>query len=364
MYIIDKATQALVVILIVLLTLFAAAAVWYIWKKKKRKNAKQSDMGVDYHKLERRNALDYVKLEDIRDSMILTENGTRFIAVIRCQGFDFFYAHVAEQYAAQSGYRGFLNTVNSPITYRQYTKSVDLEHINHNYTEAFLKLQQRLFYLSEDYKSAKHRLQEKENELRENGKREEEVQTEMEYMLDHLLGMQKEIEALEWRMLHVRDQMAYIEQLGKRSGTPVSLETYVMDWIYNPMDFPVELTKEEIMEKAKDELDRITRQKIHALSTAGVKAYRCTTDELIDKVRRHFQPISSDRYKMRDIKNNSYSSDIISMEGKEFLKSKYNEELAMEIIQAVNKEFEGAPGNGKMEAAPHFNKMGDGINEG
>lgn len=344
LYLIDKMTQALIIILVLLLALFAAAAAWYILGRKRRKNAMHSDAGVDYQGLERRNALDYVKLDDIRDDMILTENGTRFIAAIRCQGFDFYYAHVAEQYAAQAGYRGFMNTINRPITYRQYTKAVDLEHTNHNYMEAYVELRDMLFNLSEDYKSAKCRLQETENELREKGKKEAEIQMEMEYMLDHMIGMQRKIEALEWRLFHVKDQMVYLGQLGEKSGIPVSLETYVVDWVYSPLDFPVELTEKEIMEKAKEELDRIVHQKINALSTAGVKAYRCTTDELTDMVRRHFQPISSDKYKMRDVRNSSYGSDITSMEGKESLRQQYEEELAMEIIQAINKEFEDTAG--------------------
>lgn len=359
MYIIDKVTQILVIVLVILLSLFFVAAIWYIRMKKKRKRTKLSDAGVDYQKLERRNALDYVKLEDIRDDMILTENNTRFIAVIRCQGFDFYYAHVAEQYAAQTGYRGFLNTINRPITYRQYTKAVDLEHTRHNYTEAYVKLRETLFHMSEDYKVAKQRLQEKENARKEEGRKE--VRMETEYMLKHLIEMQREMEALEWRLLHIKDQLVYMGQLCEKSGTPVSLETYVMDWVYSPMDFPVELTEEEITEKAREELNRMVRQKINALSTAGVKACRCTTDELIDMVRRHFQPISSDRYKVRDVRNSSYDMDITAMEGKEALKQRYEEELTMEIIQAVNREFEeGTAENGYMETF-YTGKTGEGI---
>lgn len=342
LYIIDKVTQILVIILIILIVGFVTVGVWFIWMKRKRKNTKMSDAGIDYQGLERRNSLDYVKLEDIRDDMILTENNTRFIAVIRCQGFDFYYGHVAEQYAAQNGYRGFMNTISRPITYRQYTKAVDLEHTQQNYVAAYKELRELLFNLCEDYKTAKKRLQEREAELEENGDEKEKMDgnVEMEYMLDHLISMQREMEALEWRLLHVKDQLVYLGQLSEKSGSPISMETYVIDWSYNPMEYPVELAQEEIIAKAREELKNLSRQKIHALSTAGVKAYRCTTEELIDMVRRHFQPISTDEYKMHDVQSSSYYDDIASMEGKDDLKKICDEEFTMDIIRAISQEFE------------------------
>lgn len=334
MYIIDKATQALVALLVLLVAAFLGAAAWYAWSRKKRKGKSPSGAGVDYGKLERRNALDYVKLDDIRDGMILAEGGTRFIAAIRCQGFDFYYAHVAEQYAAQAGYRGFLNTVTRPITYRQYTKAVDLEHTRQNYAGAHAALQDMLFNLSEDYKAAERQAQ--------GGAQADAGETEG--LQARLTGMQRAMAALEWRLLHVEDQIAYLGQLGERSGTPVSLETYVVDWVYSPMDYPVELKADEIMKKAEEELGQIVRQKINALSTAGVKAYRCTTDELVDMVRRHFQPISADKYKVKDIRGSSYFSDIASMEGKGDLKAEYDRELSMEIIKAASSGLSGPGG--------------------
>ena len=362
MYIIDKITQVLVIFLVILLAVFASAAVWYIRMKRRGKKTKLSDDGADYQGLERRNALDYVKFDDIRDDMILAENNTRFIAVLRCQGFDFYYGHIAEQYAAQNGYLGFLNTVTKPITYRQYTKAVDLEHTQDNYATAYNEIQEALFNLSEDYKAAKQRLREKEQDLEKEGGSRQEAHLEISCMLDHLISMQREIEALEWRLLHVRDQLAYLDQLAEKSGAPVSMETYVFDWVYDPMDFPVEMTDDEIAEKAKEELKRLARQKINALSTAGVKAYRCTTDELIDMVRRHFQPLSSDRYRMRNVGDSSYYSDITFMEGKDRLKKAYDEELTLDIVRAINREFEdGAEGTVGMENAGSETKgKGDG----
>lgn len=336
MYVIDKITQILVIVFIVLVLISIGLIVGYVMMKRKRRNSLTTDAGVDYDTFERKNALDYVKFDDIFDDMIITEDYTRFIAVIRAQGFDFYYAHVAAQYSAQTGYRGFMNTVSQPITYRQYTKAVDMERTQNNYLRAYKELQDKLYNLSEDYKSAKRRLRESEEEK---GLLPGEQDEETSFMMDNLLKMQKTIEALEWRLLHVKDQLVYIEQVGQSGGLPNREETYVVDWVYNPLDFPVELTREQVIEKAKLELKRIVREKVNALSSSGVKAFRCTTDDLIDMNRRHFQPYSADRYKTRDINNSSYYDDIISMEGKDDLKKMCNEELTLEIVESLQKEF-------------------------
>lgn len=336
MYIINKITQILVIVFVVLVLICIGLVVGYLLMKRKRRNSFSADAGIDYDRFERKNSLDYVKLDDIFDDMIIAEDYTRFIAVIRCQGFDFYYAHVASQYSTQTGYRGFMNTVSEPITYRQYTKAVDMEKTQNNYIRAYKELQDKLYNLSEDYKAAKKRLRESEEKK---GILPGEQDEETAFMLDNLLKMQKRIEALEWRLLHVKDQLVFIEQISQSGGLPNREETYVMDWIYNPLDFPVELTREQIIEKAKLELKRIVREKINALSTSGVKAYRCTTDELIDMNRRHFQPYSADRYKIRDINKNAYYDDIISMEGKDELKKMFDEELTMEIVESLQKEF-------------------------
>lgn len=335
-YMMDKLTRILVIVCIVLILISICAVVGFIMLRRKRKNVLKEDMGVDYDTFERKNSLAYVKFDDIFDDMIITDNFTRFIAIIRCQGFDFYYAHIATQYSAQTGYRGFMNTVSTPITYRQYTRAVDMERIQNNYYQAYHDLQETLYNLSEDYSAAKRRLREYEEKTgMESGQQDE----ELEFMMDTLIKMQRQIEAIEWRLLHIKDQLVYIEQVSQGTGIPNREETYIMDWVYNPFDFPVELSREEIIEKAKVELKRLAREKINALSSSGVKAFRCTTEELIDMNRRHLQPYSAERYKMRDVAKSRYFDDITEFEGKNDLKQQHDEELTMKIVESLQREF-------------------------
>ena len=83
---------------------------FYILKIRKPKKDQENDN--KYTKFKREDAATYPPFDDIKDNMIIMENGTRFVAAIICKGFDFYSAHIAEQYGANKGYLGFINIID------------------------------------------------------------------------------------------------------------------------------------------------------------------------------------------------------------------------------------------------------------
>ena len=317
----DQATKFLWIVVIVFVILgIGVGIVWAIWQNNRKKKSTSED-NVDYTGFQRKDSCDYIKLDDIKDNMIILENGTRFVGIIGCQGFDFYSAQRAEQALTAQSFVSLINTIKKPISYRQYSKAIDLEHTINRYKEAHEKVITRLYNAQEDIKDIEKFLT-------------NEGMNENDRLLyeNKLISLQSEIRALENRELHLRDQISYCQSYSGNNVLPELKETWVFDWTYHPFDFPVQLTKEEIYERAKQELLSLENTYRHALSACRVKARRCNTEELIEMCRRYSAPLTSDRFRLRDVIKSAFFQDIITSDSVQ--------ELVDEVQTRAEEEFE------------------------
>lgn len=313
MAIIDKINYIMTVVMVVLIIGVAIGGLLAFYFLKIRKKKRRVEGNVDYSSFSRKDAEDYIKTNDIKDDMIILNNNRRFVGVIKCRGFDFYSAHAAEQGATVQNFLSFINTINKPVTYRQYCKAVDMEDTYIMYKEAYDRLSEELFTVTEDLKDLLAETKGKDNSYNE---AEKNLYSNMKDELE------RKIDALSFRKFHMEHQMTYLSNISGNKVSPEINETWVFDWSYDPMAFSVDLTEEEIFERAKKELYAIGEAKIHALSAAGVKATRCKTEDLIEMCRRYSAPISSDRYKIQDVMRSSYFADIVSSNSpKEIIKN-------------------------------------------
>lgn len=296
---IDKLYNIALVVLIILL-IAAAFCIVFVFLSKRNRSRKITEDLVDYSQLDRYDSADYLKLEDIRDKMVITDNGNRFIAVIKAQGYDFYSAPEAEQGATAAGFMAFVGTIDKPMTYRQSSKIMDTEDMRNMYSDSLAKVQEKLFHAIEDRRDIVVAMKQNADMT------EDEVRT-----YESELGeLQNKIDALQWREFHIQDQIAYIDHYSGDGVMPDEEETWIVEWEYDPMNFARDLTKEEIYQRAQQELEAICSAKIHGLSNSGVKGKRCSTEELIEMNRRYSAPISAGRYKLKDILNSTFFEDI------------------------------------------------------
>lgn len=312
------------IVIVVLCVVLFFAAVLYIAAKLGKKSRKLKSENADYSKLNRRSTRDFVKIDDIRNNMIVTDNGKRFVGVIKCRGTDFYYAAPDEQAGIINSYReAFTNTVTEPITYRQYCKGVDLESSIERYNVAFEELSEKAKELEVSLKSI-------DRELSKGSLSKEEVM----YLHAERAKLCRKRESYEARLFHLTDQIEYLESFGGANTQPEQVETYEFDWTYNSNDFDVELTPEQIEIRAVQELNGKANSLIHVLSSCGVKAVRCTTMELIEMTRRYSCPVSADTIRIRDIENSNYFDDITASDSANEMVSKIREEIAQKAISS------------------------------
>lgn len=272
-------------------------AVYYKKKEKERAEGKRpvkstGDSLAGYKTSGLKDSREFIKdIEDIRDGIIITDNATRFIAALNCRGVgDFYDRSASDQIPVMRGYVGFYNTVNKPITYRMNTKELDMDYTLNRYSqkrEAFIQmyknLEASLAGIPLD-KTAERRL----------------VQTEMEQ--------------IQFRIAHLTSEMQGIEHYSSSAVAMEQVQTYVFDWKYRASDFDTDLSPAERFVRAKAELEVIAASKIAALSSAEVKARVCTQGEMIDICRRVSQPISVERFGMKELDNSSFFEDIVTSE--------------------------------------------------
>lgn len=315
----DKVTNILIVFAVILVIIILIGAAAYLLYKRKRKPYKGTYDSTDYSGLAREDSKDYLKIDDIIENVIIANNWTRFIGVIDCVGFDFYSMSAREQFSVMNNYGVFINTIDGPITYRQYNCSADMEDTIIRYTDALKKvlaeLEEVFLRIDELCKIDKSMFSADDTEVYEQS----------------MASLSKRLDVLEFRRLHILDQLRYIEQYSGTNTVPLLFQTYVFEWTTALLDAADSMTHEELFQKASTELQTIASNKIHALNGCGVKARRCGYDELIDMFRRNSLPVSSERFKKNDLKKIEFDADIITSESIQQFRAKINEEQKKEL---------------------------------
>ena len=318
---ITKITHVMYIIMVLLALVIMGLVIFYVQSKKRRK-AQVDDVRV-CPDLKRKDVQDFVRFENIKDNMIITENGTRFIGAVRCYGYDFYSANAPVRERTMMGYINFIASIKSPVTYRQYTKQTDLGPTKEMYRNTYEKLLEQLYDYADEYGLMKEELESIRNKdiVREKA------------VLSRLEELQKKIKSLAWREYHMRDEMAYLERVSSSETTPERVEMYVFEWVYDESMFSHELSEDEIYKKAVQELKAVEHNMAFALGNAGIKAVRMKTGELIEAFRQHNNPVSSERFRMKDVENTSYYEDIITSSCVSDMRAEVHGELAEEIAE-------------------------------
>ena len=139
-------------IIIVVLVLIGTATFVYFYRfRKTRTDIKEENK--DYSNLIRRDAKDYIKIDDIKDNMIIS--GNRFTAAITCLGNDFFDLTGEERLSIKNNYTAFIGSFREPVVYRQSSKAVDLVGHIKQYENMIANVRSLCVKYSVDYEDLK-----------------------------------------------------------------------------------------------------------------------------------------------------------------------------------------------------------------
>lgn len=322
---------------------------WYYFRT--RPKAKKKEDHIDYSTLPRKPSTEMVLLDDIVENMIITDNGSRFVAGVKCNGFDYRTARPEEKLAVQGNYIQLFNMIDSNIQFYMQCQDVDVEHTLTNHEEAKENILKKLESKTNELKNLwDTRAELMERELKHNNELEElesdlgekEDSNYTNFLNETNLRIEKverSINRLEWKYRHMLEMIAYTKTVSENKEDPQRNDYYFFSYKFNPLAFSVSLSKGEIEKRAAEELRTRADNFCSILRTSKVKAEMVEKDELIDIVRRHYNPISANIYKKSNIQRSNYFDMVTTTNDYDATKEKYVLSEVYKIIdESIKKE--------------------------
>lgn len=326
----------LIAAMVVAILIVGGTAVYFI--KIKKVMAKEEK--IDHSRFERRNAKDYVNFDNIiacrtgvsgDEFGVVVMPGYVFIAGLDIRGYNFSSASADERHRTMVNSVALFNTIEKPVQFRQTVKAIDISYNVNRQKEVCKKMELRILDIREEYK--------------------ETCQLADQYVDNPVLyasveqklrALQREMKSLEWQQRECYAVLDYLESLEKSTGKSAKINQMIFGYVYNPSDFTTELTEEEIYLKASAELANMAGIYGSALDNCGCRTRLLTGKEMLDLMRRHCHPATSDDVRIEDMFNSSYmglfisSDSLISLERERIGESRFKKQ--MEIYRKNNEK--------------------------
>lgn len=314
--------QMIAVAIVVILLIFCGIGIYLFRIKKKVVEEK----AVDYSSFNRKDIMDYVKIDDVTENMLVSDGGKRFIAAIKCQGFSFADAEIEEKLQTIRGYITFFNVLdNNPIQFRQSARDVNLDSLIQDYKEQMTKLQEQRFSLNLDYTEVKAESEKPDLSLED-----------YSIYYDKLKQMQRELVSLGYQIEQLNAQIQYMLAISGENAEAKREEIYVFDWQYNAVDFSSQtLEEQEVYQRAEAQLKAKENAYVAALRNCGVHAKRMSGVELLEEIRRYTHPVSASKSTAEDIIQMAYDSICVTSDSLHRLEQEANKK----IVEDIAREF-------------------------
>lgn len=105
----------------------------------------------EYTKL---SVFDFMEFDNIRDNMIVQDNGSKYLMVIECEGINYDLMSEVEKTAVEQGFVSFLNTLRHPIQLYIQTRTINISNSIENYNKELEKVRQELVSKQNEYNKA------------------------------------------------------------------------------------------------------------------------------------------------------------------------------------------------------------------
>lgn len=317
--------QIVAIAVMIMLLIFSGIGIYLM----KYKNKNEREKILDYSQFDRKDVMEYIKIDDVTENMLVSDGGKRFIGAIKCQGFSFADAEIEEKLQTIRGYITFFNVVdNNPIQFRQSARDINLDNLIQDYQERMTKLEEKRFTLNLDY-----------TEMKAESENPNLSAEDYDIYYKKLKLMQRELLSLGYQIDQLNAQVQYMLAISGDNAEAKREEIYVFDWEYNAVDFSSQkLEEQEVYLRAEEQLRAKANAYITALRNCGVRAKRMTGVELLEEIRRYTHPISSAKGTVEDIVQTAYDSICVTSSSIRELEEKANQKIVEEIALEIQVE--------------------------
>ena len=268
----EKISQILSVSLIIcIIILFILVIVLiYLWLKKKVNTEKHGENKTKKDQVIKSSIKEakvystedvkkFMEFEDIKDNMIVQQNGKKLIMVMKCQGINYDLMSSIEKVSVEQGFIQFLNTLSFPIQLYIQSRKVNLE-------ESIINYNKRLKNIEAIYNKAK--LQYEQALKSEDLSTEKIKEIKMEYIKNKNLYE------------YTKDIIANTEKMSLNKN--ILTKNYYIAISYYPDNSEELFKKEELIDMAFSELYTNAQAILRTLSVCGVVGKVLDSAELAD----------------------------------------------------------------------------------
>lgn len=291
------------------------------YKKQEEEKKKQILKDAQTHKLR-----DFMEFDKVEDDMIVQNDGTRYVMVIRCMGINYDLMSEPEMLAVEEGFANFLNTLKFPIQLYVQARSLDLS--------AGLNLfYNRLNVLEKEcntYIDAVNRAKATNPTLTSNQKQ------QMDY------------EARKKRTLleYGQDIVSYVEKMNQNRNILQRKYYIVVSYETSEMGMTTNFSKDEAKDVAYSELYTRCKTIQAAIMPCGVESTLLKSEELAELLYIAYNKDDADMYDVKRALNSGFyrlysTAPSVMQKKKEALDAKMREEAIIQAEQALRTAMDG-----------------------
>jgi len=327
-------TIFLIISIIILFVLVAVFIFLYI-RNKKQKNEKKKENEIKLREIETNEKLpsnivqtktyttenikNFLDFTEIKDNMILQNNGKRLVMVIQCKGVNYDLMSSVEKTGVEQGFAQFLNTLRKPIQIYIQARKVNLE-------ESIINYKQRLETIESNFNLIRLKY--------------EEAQKSTKISAQELKNLRMEYVRQQNLYEYTRDVIANTERMSLNQN--ILTKNYYIAISYSPDNQEKLFQEEEIMEMAFAELYTNAQALLGTLAVCGVTGKILDSVELAELLYMAYNRDNAEIYEVDKAIESEYDAlyttapDVISRRMAE-LDKKIDEEAFKLADETVNK---------------------------
>lgn len=332
---------------VLFILIIVMAILLYALSLKKKHGIKE----INYDTFRREDSLEYLKFDRIISSKeddpflkgegIIQVDKRTFVGIVSVTGYNFYSASYDAQVATINSTISFLNTLEYPITLRQNVKQID---ISYNIGE-HEKVEKRLLEeISEKENYISDLVTEAEDNLDDN-------YAYAQLCMERVKEQQRVLSRLQHQLDEVREMIFYMRSISSESSDMQKVQTIVYSYTFDATQYSTNLSEEEIVFIAMQELETRASLIISFLSRMGCSGKRCSAEEIVELMRQHMHPATSDDYSVKDLFNSDLSSLFVTSESLlDVVREKLTEEEYLRQIEVMENKIEQMKRSKKLAA--------------
>ena len=165
-------------------------------KSSKSTSGKNNDGTVPYKKnpsanVQKEDLFKFMEFDRIEDNMIISQNGEKYTAVVRCKGINYNLMSEVEQLSVEEGFINFLNTLKYPVQLYVQAQSIDLKDNIKKYKENMKDIMTEYDDLTADYNMVVNSLESTDEDIEEVEKNRNSALNVLEYGQDIIRYVEK-----------------------------------------------------------------------------------------------------------------------------------------------------------------------------